>query len=95
MEIENNKISNISYNGSFKPTTMYNVVQKEYGEFLKGIEKSEFKNAPTRYLSELSLLKRLEASAKEFATEAEVKDVAAKIEGVKQILKDNFGIIHK
>ncbi len=95
MEIENNKISNISYKGGFKSTTMYDVVQKEYNTFLKTVEKSDFKNAPTRYLSELSLLKRLKVSAEEFATDVEIKDITAKIEGVKQILKDNFGIIHK
>ena len=73
--------------------TMFDVVKNDYQKFLLKMEKSDFKNSSTRYMSELTLLERMKKQAQVNGFENEISSIDEKILLVKDILKKNFGIV--
>lgn len=73
--------------------SMFNLKEAEYKNFIKKMEKSEFKNAYTRFLTEISILKGMQKYAKEEGLSDKEADVTLKIEEIKLHLKEQFGIV--
>ena len=73
--------------------TMFDVTKNDYQKFLVKMEKSDFKNSSTRYMSELTLLERMKKQAQIDGFANEISSIDEKILSVKEILKKNFGIV--
>lgn len=76
------KIKRTNNNNNQQKYTMYSLSKRDYDKFVSKMEKSEFKNAYTRYLSERSLLLTLLKYAKEENLEKETSQVIARLEEV-------------
>ena len=63
-----------------------------YKHFLKKIEKSEFKNAYTRYITEINLLKSLLVEAEKENRKTEAEEIKQKIADINKILYEQNGI---
>lgn len=86
MEPINNKRTNNINNQS--KVTMYSLTKRDYDKIVAKMEKSEFKNAYTRYLSERSLLLTMLKYAKEENLEDEITKIVARLEEVDKILEE-------
>ncbi len=75
-------IKRTNNNNNQQKYTMYSLSKRDYDKFVSKMEKSEFKNAYTRYLSERSLLLTLLKYAKEENLEKETSQVIARLEEV-------------
>ena len=75
--------------------TLFEAMALNYRAFVTKIEKSDFKNSSTRYMSELELLQKLKKHAQEGGLLDEVENIDKKIVATEQILKENFGIVFR
>ena len=75
-----------------KKFTMYDMLKKDYENFVKKMGNSEFKNAYTRYLTEQIKLTNLKQEALNEGFTREAEEIQAKLDDVNNILKENFGI---
>ena len=66
-----------------------------YKYFVSKVEKADFANAYTRYITELNLLKPLAEKAKAESRTKESTQLSARITEVEKILKKQFGITIK
>lgn len=84
-------IKRTNNNNNQQNFTMYSLSKRDYDKFVAKMEKSEFKNAYTRYLSERSLLLTMLKYAKEENLEKETSQIIARLEEVDKNL-DEKGI---
>lgn len=84
-------IKRTNNNNNQQKFTMYSLSKRDYDKFVSKMEKSEFKNAYTRYLSERSLLLTMLKYAKEENLEKETSQIIARLEEVDKNL-DEKGI---
>ena len=93
------KIVQKNINGSALNTkgkiSMFEAMMINYKSFVSKMDKSDFNNSSTRYMSELEFLQRLRKHAQEDGFSSEVENLDKKIALTEQILKDNFGICFK
>ena len=94
-----NKINQESINRAIQPLkgkiTMFDIAKRDYQKFVSKMDKSDFKNSSTRYLSELSMLEQLKKYAQTDGFLDEISSIDEKIVAVKKNLKENFGISFK
>lgn len=94
-----NKINQENINKVIQPLkgkiTMFDITKQNYQNFISKMEKSDFKNSSTRYLSELTMLKNLRKYAQSDGFLDEISSIDEKIVAVRKILKENFGISFK
>ncbi len=94
-----NKINQENINKAIQPLkgkiTMFDITKQDYQKFVSKMDKSDFKNSSTRYLSELSLLEQLKKHAQADGFLDEISSIDEKIVAVRKILKENFGISFK
>ncbi len=84
-QINNNKHTNIDLKTTGK-VTMYSITKSDYDKFAAKMEKSDFKNAYTRYLSERTILINLLKYAREENLEKETSDILNRLEQVENEL---------
>ena len=87
---QNNKI-NIQPSSN-KNLTLYDMLKKDYENFVKKIDNSEFKNAYTRYMTEQIKLTSIKQEALKEGLTKEAEEIQAKLDAVNNILKERFGI---
>ena len=75
-----------------KTFTMYDMLKKDYENFVKKMDKSEFKNAYTRYMTEQIKLTSIKQEALKEGLTKEAEEIQAKLDAVNNILKEKFGI---
>ena len=94
-----NKINQESINKAIQPLkgkiTMFDITKQDYQKFLAKMEKSDFRNSSTRFLSELSMLKQMKKHAQVDGLMDEISSIDEKIASVQKVLKENFGISFK
>ena len=84
-QINNNKHKNIDSKRTGKDT-MYSITKSDYDKFVAKIEKTDFKNAYTRYLSERAFLINILKYAREENLEKEASDILSRLEQVEEEL---------
>ena len=85
----NLKQNNIRQNGT---KSSFDLDMEVYKYFVSKVEKTDFANAYTRYITELNLLKPLSEKAKAVGRTKEKTELEARMAEVKTILKKQFGI---
>lgn len=70
----------------------YSIEKDAYNNFLKKMEKSDFKHAPTRYIAELNIVKSLIKTAEKYKLEDELSELQIRKGGIDEALKEDFGI---
>jgi len=94
-----NKVNQENINKVIQPLkgkiTMFDITKQNYQNFISKMEKSDFKNSSTRYLSEISLLEQMKKHAQKDGFLDEISSIDEKIVAVRKILKENFGISFK
>ena len=88
--ISNDITGNIPQNKNKSP--MFNLTYKNYKDFLKSMEKSDFSNSPTRYITEYRMLESLLKYAIQDKNEEEINSINQKLEEIKEKLLNDFGI---
>ncbi len=88
-KIEENKIQNPNRKYQY---SKFDSEMQTYKTFLRDIEKSDFKNAYTRYITEYKLLKLIIETADKEGKKAEAEELTNRLEQVRKILKEQNGI---
>ncbi len=79
-------------NAPERTRSLFNIDMETYKYFVSKVEKTDYANAYTRYITELNLLKPLIEKAKTEGRTKEKTDLEARMTEVEKILKKQFGI---